>query len=102
METPQFQIKYFTGKDNKKVNKAVKKFYDAIKAGKPKPSIFSMVLFLFTRGRINKLSPYFDYLYYRDHGWFSDDVYYYYDPETNFARKGLARLLSKFMGLIGI
>lgn len=88
-------------KVNQKVNKTAKKFYNALKADRPKPSIFSMGLFLFAKQEINKLNPeYFDYHYWKDNGWFEKDAYYYYDPETNFVRNELARILSKFMGLI--
>ncbi len=98
---PELQLENFSKKDDKKVKKATEKFYPAILNGRPKPSIFSMALFLFSREEVKKLkSENFDSRYYRDHGWLEDDVYYFHDPETNFLRKGLARILSKFMGLM--
>jgi multimeric flavodoxin WrbA len=88
-------------KVDKKVNKAAKKFYDAVKSGRPSPSIFSMSSFLFAKKSMIKLTPeFFDYHYWKDHGWLEKDVDYYYDPETNLLKKLLARLLSKFIGLI--
>jgi multimeric flavodoxin WrbA len=90
-------------KANKMVKGAAKKFYDAMKVGRPKPSIFSMASFLFAKQSLKKAPPeLFDYNYWKDQGWFEKNADYYYDPETNFVRKALARLLSKFMGLIEI
>jgi hypothetical protein len=85
------------------VNGAAKKFYDAIEAGRPKPSISSMVTFYFAQQSLKKAPPeLFDYNYWKDHGWFEKNADYYYDPEANFVKKALARVLSKFMGLIPI
>jgi multimeric flavodoxin WrbA len=88
-------------KVDKKVNKSAENFYNAVKAGRPSPSIFSMTTFIFAKKNMEKLSPeYFDYQYWKDHGWLENSAEYYYDPETNFIKKVLARLLSQFMGLI--
>ena len=44
----------------------------------------------------------FDYHYWKNNGWLDENASYYYDPETNFIKRVLARLLSKSMGLIPI
>lgn len=92
---------------NKKVNQivigAAKKFYDALSNENPKTSLFSMATFLFTKQEFKKISPEsYDYQYWKDHGWLEKNVDYYYDSETNFVKKALARILSKFMGIIQI
>lgn len=88
-------------KVNQKVNKSAKKFYNALTAGRPKPGIFSMIFFHFAKRGSKESNPeFFDYRYWNDHGWFEEDVYYYYDPEANFAKKALAKTLSKFINLI--
>jgi|GEM_PF-5929604 len=82
-------------KTNEKVNDAAKKFYDALVAGRPKPSIFSMASFLSVKPSLKKVGPeYFDYHYWKDHDWFENDAYYYYDPEANFVRKALAKIFN--------
>lgn len=88
-------------KADKKINKGAKKFYNALKVGRPKPSILTMAMFLSVKSGFKKLNPeYFDYQYWKNQGWLENDAFYYHDPETNFVRKGLARILSKFMGLV--
>jgi len=88
-------------KVDKMVKNAAKNFYDAMKTGRPNPSIFSMASFQFAKKNMEKLTPeFFDYHYWKDHGWLEKNADYYYDPETNFVKKALARLLSNFMGLI--
>lgn len=88
-------------KVDQKVNNAARKFYNALIVGRPKPSIFSMVLFYFAKMGCKESNPEcFDYHYWSDQGWFEKDVYYYYDPEANFVKKTLASLMSKSMGLI--
>jgi len=62
-----------------------------------------MASFLFAKKSIEKLTPeFFDYNYWKDHGWLEKNADYYYDPKTNMVKKALARLLSNFMGLIDI
>ena len=90
-------------KVDKMVKEATENFYDAMKAGRPNPSIFSMASFLFAKKSIKKLTPeFYDYHYWKDHGWLEKNADYYYDAETNFVKKALARLLSNFMGLIDV
>jgi multimeric flavodoxin WrbA len=100
---PQSDLSTPVEKVNKMVNGAAKKFYDAIEGDKSKPGLFSMASFLFAKRSLKKAPPeLFDYNYWKDHGWFEKNADYYYDPGTNFVNKALARLLSKFMGLIEI
>lgn len=88
-------------KVNQKVNNATKKFHNALRVGKPKPSIFSMVIFHFAKMGCKESNPEFlDYHYWENNGWFEKDVHYYYDPETNFVKKTLAEILSKFISFI--
>ncbi|HML04702.1 MAG TPA: flavodoxin family protein [Methanobacterium sp.] len=88
-------------KVNQKVEKSAKKFYNALSAGNPKTSIFSMIMFLFAKNNIKELNPeYYDYHYWKNHGWLENNANYYQDPEANFIKKGLASILSKFMGLV--
>lgn len=90
-----------TRKANKEINNASRKFHDSLAAGRPKPSILTMAIFLSIKSGFKKLNPeYFDYQYWKNQGWLENDTYYYHDPETNFVRKGLARILSKFVGLV--
>lgn len=98
---PQLRRENFQEKDERKVQKAAKKFYSAILDGRPKPNILAMAIFLFSRGSVSKLNhEYFDYRYYQDHGWLEEDAYYFHDPEANFMKKKMAQILSKFMGMI--
>jgi multimeric flavodoxin WrbA len=88
-------------KVDKKVKKTAKNFYSSITAGRPKASIFSMIMFLFAKKNIKEANPeFFDYHYWKDHGWLENNAHYYHEPETNFVNKGLARILSRFVGLI--
>lgn len=97
---PQLRRENFQ-KDEKKIQKAAGKFYSAILDGRPKPSIISMAIFLFSRREVSKLSDeYFDYRYYHDHGWLDGDAYYFHDPEASFMKKKIAQILSKFMGIL--
>jgi multimeric flavodoxin WrbA len=90
-------------KVNKMVYKAAKKFYNTLSTDKPKPSFFNMATFLFAKKNFRKVDPEsFDYQYWKNHGWLEKNADYYYDPETNFVRKALTRLFSKFMGIIQI
>jgi hypothetical protein len=87
-------------KVNQKVNKDAKKFYNALMVGRPKPGIFSMVIFHFAKMGCKESNPEFlDYRYWKDHGWFDEEAHYYYDPETNSVKKTLAKIISKFIGL---
>lgn len=98
---PELRLENFPEKDQKKIKKAAEKFYLAITGGRPKSSIISMALFLFSQKKVRKLNAeYFDYRYYRDHGWLEDCAYYFHDLESNFFRKGLAKITSAFMGLV--
>ena len=88
-------------KADKKIGKAAKKFYHAVAAGRPKPGLLSMAMFMFAQLSLRKIpQEYFDYHYWKDHGWLEKDACYYYDPQTGVLKKMLARLLSKFMGLL--
>jgi multimeric flavodoxin WrbA len=88
-------------KADRKINKAAKKFHDALASGRPRPSILTMAMFLAIKSGFKNLNPeYFDYQYWKNQGWLENSASYYYDPETNFIRKGLTRILSKFMGLV--
>lgn len=88
-------------KVNDKTKKTAKKFYGAVRAGRPKASIMSMVFFLFAKKNIKEANPeFYDYNYWKGQGWLENNSDYYYDPETNLVNKGIARLVSRFMGLI--
>lgn len=101
-EDPNSNLSTPAEKTNKNVSAAAKKFYNALVAGRPKPGVFSMASFLFAKQNFKNVDPEsFDYHYWKDHGWLEKDADYYYDPEANFIKKALARLLSKFIGLLG-
>ncbi len=88
-------------KVNKMIKKAAKKFYDSLETERPKPGLFSMASFLFAKKNfkiVNQESC--DYNYWKNNGWLENNVDYYYNPETNFFKKAIARLLSKPMSLI--
>jgi multimeric flavodoxin WrbA len=90
-------------KINEIVNGAAKKFYAALSADKPKPGLFNLATFLFAKQNFKKIDPEsFDYQYWKNQGWLEKNADYYYDPETNLVKNALARLLSKFVGLIEI
>ena len=62
-----------------------------------------MITFSFAKQEYKKIDPEsYDYQYWKDHGWLEKNVDYYYNSDTNFVKKALARLLSKFMGIIEI
>jgi len=89
-----------TDKAEKKIALAAKKFYRAVSAGHVRPDLFHMAVFLAAQPSVRKISTeYYDYQYWRDHGWLDKDTWYYYDPQTGVAIKTAARLLSKFMSL---
>ncbi len=96
LSTPETKV-------NKIVKETAKKFYDSLSYNKPKPSLFSMITFSFAKQEYKKIDPEsYDYQYWKDHGWLENNVDYYYNSDTNFFTKALARLLSKFMGIIEI
>lgn len=97
-DVPEFGTR--AEKANKKIGVAAKKFYDAVSAGKVKPGLFNMVVFLAAQSSIRKISAeYYDHRYWRDQRWLEKDTWYYYDPQASIVKRGLARLLSKFMSL---
>jgi len=86
-------------KADTKINHAAEKLYKAIQEGNPKPGILGMAMFQFAKKEINKLNPdFYDFNYYKNQGWLKDNTYYYYDSETNFIIKSLAKLFSNFIG----
>jgi hypothetical protein len=87
-------------KTDRKIDRAAKKFYRSVAAGRPKPGISDMVMFMTAQPSIRRVPRgFFDYMYWKDHGWLEKDAAYYYDPQAGIARKALARLLAKGMGL---
>ncbi|HMK45436.1 MAG TPA: flavodoxin family protein [Methanocella sp.] len=89
-----------TEKTEKKIDTAAKKFYSAVANGRVKPRLLNMAVFLAAQPSIRKISKeYYDYHYWRDHGWLEKDTWYYYDPQTGIVKKTLAKLLSKFFSL---
>ena len=96
LSTPDIKV-------NNIINTAAKKFCDAISSKKRNSSLFSMASFLFTKQEFKKIDKEsYDYRYWKDHGWLEKNADYYYDPETNIIKKTLAKILSKFMGIIEI
>jgi multimeric flavodoxin WrbA len=89
-----------TDKADKKIGTAAIKFYSAVAAGRVRPGVFNMAMFLAVQPSIRKISAeYYDYHYWRDHGWLEKDTWYYYDPQAGVAKKTMAKLLSKFFSL---
>ncbi len=87
-------------KTNKKIDRAAKKFYHAVAAGRPKPGLMGMAMFMTAQPPIRKIpQECFDHRYWKDHGWLEKDACYYYGPQAGVLKKILARLLAKFMGL---
>jgi multimeric flavodoxin WrbA len=87
-------------KADKKIDTAAKKFYGAVAAGRAKPKLFNMAVFLAAQPSIRKISAeYYDYHYWRDHGWLEKDTWYYYNPQAGLVKKTMAKLLSKFFSL---
>jgi multimeric flavodoxin WrbA len=87
-------------KVDKNISNAAKKFYRSVAAGRPKPSLFSMAMFMNSQPSLRKVpQEYFDHHYWKDYGWLEKDTCYYYDPQAGMLKKMLARLLSKFMGV---
>ena len=88
-------------KASKKIGKAAEKLYHAVVAGRPKPGILSMAMFMFVQPLLRKApQEYVDYHYWKDNGWLEKDACYYYDPQAGVLKKMLSRLLSKFVGLL--
>jgi multimeric flavodoxin WrbA len=86
---------------SKKIDKAAKKFYRSVAAGRPKPGLFGMATFMAARPSIRKIpQEFFDYHYWKDHGWLEKSACYYYDePQPGMVGKSLAGILARFMGL---
>jgi multimeric flavodoxin WrbA len=98
---PNSKLSTTKHKADKKINHAAKKLYEAIQKGNPNPGILSMAMFQFAKKEIKKLnSEYYDFNYYKNQGWLNENTSYYYDTETNFAKKTLSKLFSNFIGLI--
>ena len=58
-------------------------------------------MFMFAQPKLREVpEEYFDYHYWKDNGWLEKYACYYYDPQAGALTKMLARLLSKFMGLL--
>ena len=92
--------KAFENAKDKKVDKAAQAFYNALKK-EPRPGIFQMATFLYTKPFYRKRNPAsVDYKYWKAHGWLENDAYYYYNPKAGSIKKGLAMLVSKFLGLV--
>lgn len=88
------------GKADKKIDRAAKRFYHAVVAGRPKPGLLGMAMFMFVQPSLRKIpQEFFDYHYWKDHGWLEKDACYYYDPQAGVFKKMLARLVAKFMVL---
>jgi len=74
----------------KKTGEAARNFYLALKAGEPKPGVADMARFSLTRKahlRDEPGSP--DYRYWKEHGWYENDVFFYYGPKPGIIKKGL-------------
>lgn len=86
---------------NKKVDTAAKKFYGALRDTRSGPGTFSMAKFLYTKPYYQKREPTsVDYQYWKAHGWLEKDACYYFDPKAGLIKKGLAKLGTKFIGLV--
>ncbi len=87
-------------KTDKKIRMAAEKFYRAVAAGRPKPGLFDMAMFMTAQPRIRKVPrDNFDHRYWEGRGWLEEDACYYYDPQAGMPKRILARLLSKFLDL---
>ncbi|CAJ37077.1 flavodoxin family protein [Methanocella arvoryzae] len=97
-EVPEFGTR--AAKADKKVEVAAKKFHSAVTAGRVKPGLVNMAVFLAAQASIRKLSSeYYDYDYWREHGWLEKDTWYYYEPRAGLVKKTAAKLLSRFFSL---
>ena len=89
-----------TEKVDRKISAAAKTFYSAVAAGRVKPGLFSMAVFLAVQPDIRKVPPeFYDYSYWRDQGWLEKGTWYYYDPQAGVVKKTMAKLLSRFFSL---
>ncbi len=60
-----------------------------------------MAMFMYSQPSLRKVpQEYIDHHYWKDHGWLEKDTCYYYDPQAGVLKMMLARLLSKFMGVL--
>jgi multimeric flavodoxin WrbA len=85
-------------KADNKIGRAAKKFYDAVAAGRPKPDLVSMAMFMSSQPSLRRLpEEFFDHQYWKDHGWLEPCASYYYDPQAGILKRTLARLLAKVM-----
>ena len=97
-EVPEFGTR--ADKAGKKVEVAAKKFHRAVTAGRVKPGLVNMAVFLAAQPSIRKLSAeYYDYHYWRDQGWLEKETWYYYEPGVGVVKKTAAKLLSRFFSL---
>lgn len=88
-------------KIDQRVGRAAEKLHSAIQEGRPKPNILTMIMFLFAKEKLKETDPgFYDHHYWKDNGWLESGADYYHDIETNFIKKGLAKIASKFMGLV--
>lgn len=86
-------------KTDKKISKAAKKFYNSVAAGRPKPGLLGMAIFMTARPSLMRVpEEYFDHHYWKGQGWFEKRACYYYDPQAGLIKKTLARILAKIMG----
>lgn len=86
---------------DKKVEIAAGKFYGSLHAGAPIPGIFTMAQFLYVKKAHSLDSPgSIDHRYWKDHGWYEKDAYYFYDTRAGPIKKGMALAGSKLFGLI--
>jgi hypothetical protein len=79
---------------NKKIDKAAKKFYHAVAAGRPKPGLMSMAMFMTAQPPIRKIpQECFDHRYWKEHGWLAGSRYYFTDAKISPVKKALARIV---------
>lgn len=84
---------------DRRIGKAARKFYRAVAAGRPKPGILGMAMFLTSRSSIMRVpQELYDYGYWKGHGWFAEGTCYYHDTQAGAMKKSAARLLARCMG----
>lgn len=96
---PDDEVKRNAEKNNKKIEAASKKLYEAIKSNKTqKPGLLGVIAFYFqkrafARGEHDST----DYLYWKGQGWLEKDVKYFYDVNINPVKKAIALVVAKIM-----
>ena len=86
---------------DKKVDDAARKFYGALTKGIPDPGIFPMAQFIYVK-RAHSLDSQdsVDYRYWKSHGWYEKNAYYFYETNAGPFKKGIALAGSKMFGLL--